>query len=179
MPAHSFIPAVVLSAVVAAASALVPALAQDRPRDADRAPGLSLHEVHIRLAQMGYRDLTKISREHDKLRVRATDAQGRRVDADVDPVTGDIREAEVRRRNVEHANADQASWLTTHQVQVKLEALGYRDIEEIDREPDHFHAKAIDAQGQRVRLAVAPRSGDIEGSAVRHASRSAPRMSER
>lgn len=169
MRVHTFVPAVVLGVVVAAGTAFVPALAQDGSR------GLSLHEVHLRLERMGYRDVTKISREHDRLRVRATDAQGRRVDADIDPVTGDIRDTEARRRNVEHANPEQASWLTMHQVQVKLEALGYRDIEEIDREPDHFHAKATDAQGQRVRLAVAPRSGDIEGSAAR----SAPRISER
>ncbi len=179
MSAHSYISAVVFGAFVAAGSACVPALAQDGPRDAGRSHGLSLHEVHLKLAQMGFRDLTKISREDDKLRARATDAHGRRVDVDVDPLTGDIRDTEVRRRPAEHANVDQASWLTTHQVQVKLEALGYRDIEEIDREPDHFHAKATDAQGQRVRLAVAPRSGDIEGSAVGHAPRSAPRASER
>jgi len=178
MRTYSFIPAVVLGAVVAAGTAFVPALAQDGPRATDRSTGLSLHEVHLRLEQMGYRDLTKISREHDKLKVRATDAQGRRVDAHIDPVTGGIRDTEVRRRNVEHANADQALWLTTHQVQVKLEAMGYRDIEEIDREPDHFHAKATDAQGQRVRLAVAPRSGDVEGSAVRHGTRSTLRVSD-
>ncbi|MDT3679706.1 MAG: PepSY domain-containing protein [Burkholderiaceae bacterium] len=176
MRAHSFIPTLVLGAVVG--TSFVPALAQNGPRDNGRTHGLTLHEVHLKLDQMGYRELTKISREHDRLRIKATDAQGRRVDVDVDPVTGDVRDTEVRRGRGDHADADQASWLTLHQVQVKLEAMGYRDIEEIDREPDHFHAKATDAQGRRVRLAVAPRSGDVEGSAVRHGTRSTSRVSD-
>lgn len=128
---------------------------------AAKAPSLSLHEVQLKLDAMGYRDLTKIERKRDKLEVKATDPQGRRVEIDVDPVTGDVLDTEVRRKKRSRTDADQTSWLTMHQVQVKLEAIGYRDIEEIERERNGFEAKATDAQGQRVKLAVAPRSGDV------------------
>lgn len=126
-----------------------------------KAPSLSLHEVQLQLGAMGYRDLTKIEREHDKLEIEATDPQGRRVEIDVDPVTGDVLATEVERDKRRRTDTDQASWLTMHQVQVKLEAIGYRDIEEIERERNGYEAKATNAQGQRVKLAVTPRSGDV------------------
>ncbi len=157
-----------LSSGIAAGTVLVPAFAQtDHTTNASGATGdapvLTLHEVQLKLDAMGYRDITKISRKHETLLIKATDPQGRRVDIDVDPASGAIVHSEIRRRTwdgVANAN-DQASWLTLHQVQVKLEALGYRNIQEIDREPNGYEVKAADAQGQPVKLAVAPRSGEV------------------
>lgn len=151
--------------ILAGGTASLPALAQTHDGGvvgaAADATRLTLHEVQLRLEAMGYRELTKIVRERDRLRVKATDPQGRRVDLDVDPVDGDILDTEVRRSRIDRTDVDRASWLTLHQVQVKLEAMGYRDIEEIERERDGYEAKATTAQGRRVKLVVGPRSGEV------------------
>lgn len=120
----------VASLVLAGGTVLVPALAQTHLgiHDAGVAIGqtrwMTLHEVQLKLDAMGYREVTKIARERDKFKIKATDAQGRRVDIGVDPVNGYILDTEVRRGKGDHTDTDQASWLTMHQVQVKLEAMG-------------------------------------------------------
>ena len=167
MRASTLIATLVLGGgILAGGTVFVPVLAQPNlgtvhaSGATGRAPWLALHEVQLKLEAMGYRELTKISREGDQLRIQATDSQGRRVDIDVDSVTGDILDTEARRGKGHHT-AEQASWLTMHQVQVKLEATGYRDIERIQRRRDRYEATATNAQGQRVNMAVAPRSGDV------------------
>lgn len=168
MRAKQLIATVVLGGgILAGGSIIVPALAQSDsgtgPASAASADGraLSLHEVQLGLETMGYRDVTKIDRERDKLEIEATDSQGRRVEIDVDPAKGNVLATEVRRGERDRADTAQGSWLTMHQVQVKLEAMGYRDVEKIERERDGYEAKATTAQGQRVKLAVAPRSGEV------------------
>lgn len=163
--------------VLAAGSVVVPAFAQTDPGTgvAGGASGngraLSLHEVQLELAAMGYRELTKIERERNKLEIEATDSQGRRVKIDVDPVNGNVLATKVRRDDRGRTDPAQASWLTLHQVQVKLEAIGYRDIEKIERERDGYEAKATSAQGERVKLTVTPRSGEIIEARAQRAAR--------
>lgn len=177
MQASTLIARLVLGSVIlAGGTAFVPALAQTHlgthhAGAAGTAPRLTLHEVQLKLEAMGYREVTKLSREGGRLRIQATDPQGRRVDMDIDSSTGDILDTEARRSRPDHIAAEQASWLTLHQVQVKLEAMGYRDIERIQRKRDRYQATATNARGQRVDLAVTPRSGDIvEGDLGRRAS---------
>ena len=55
----------------------------------------------------------------------------------------------------------QANWMTTEQVQTKLQAAGYRDFEKIERDSNKYEVKATDAQGRRVELDVDPVTGDI------------------
>ena len=82
---------------------LVPAFAQDQSPAATQttappeAGTLSLQQVKARLKADGYRDFEKIERERNKYEVKATDAQGQRVELDVDPVTGDILKTEIKR----------------------------------------------------------------------------------
>jgi len=167
MRVNTLVAALVLgSGILASGTLLVPAFAQThRGIDASgangEAPRPTLHEVQLKLDAMGYRDLTKISRERDALKIRATDSQNRRVDIHVDPVSGAVFDTEIRRSRSGPTETDRASWLTMHQVQVKLEAIGYRDIEEIARERNCYKAKATDTQGRRVKLAVAPRTGEV------------------
>lgn len=168
MRATTLITTLLLGAgILAGGAVLIPALAQNGTGSAIgiAATGqdgwLTLHEVQLKLEALGYRELTKIERDDDKYEVKAIDAQGQRVELDVDPLTGAILGTEVKRSKGSRSDAEQASWLTLHQVQVKLEATGYRDIQEIERERDHYQAKATDAQGQRVKLAIDPRSGDV------------------
>ncbi len=57
--------------------------------------------------------------------------------------------------------AAQQTWMTLPQVQVKLEATGYRDVSEIERKRDKYEVKATDLQGQRVELDVDPFTADV------------------
>lgn len=175
MRATSLIATLLLGAgILAGGAVLVPALAQNgtgTPATTGQGSWLTLHEVQLKLEALGYRELTKIEREDDKYEVKATDPQGQRVEIKVDPVTGTVLDTEVKRGKSDRTGTDQASWLTVHQVQVKLEATGYRDIEEIERERDRYQAKATDAKGQRVKLAIDPRSGDILDTDVKRTRR--------
>ena len=82
---------------------LVPAFALDKSPAATQttAPAeagtLSLQQVQARLEADGYRDFEKIERERNKYEVKATDAQGQRVELDLDLMTGDILKTEIKR----------------------------------------------------------------------------------
>lgn len=57
--------------------------------------------------------------------------------------------------------AAQSSWMSLKDVQTKLEAAGYTDFREIERDKNKYEVKATDPQGQRVELAVDPVTGEI------------------
>ena len=57
--------------------------------------------------------------------------------------------------------ASQREGLTMQQVLTKLEAAGYRDFREIERDKNKYEVKATDPQGQRVELDVDPVTGDV------------------
>ena len=59
------------------------------------------------------------------------------------------------------APAAQSNWLSIKDVQTKLEAAGYTDFREIEREKNKYEVKATDPQGQRVELDVDPVTGDV------------------
>ena len=59
------------------------------------------------------------------------------------------------------APAAQSSWMSLKDVQTKLEAAGYTDFREIEREKNKYEVKATDPQGQRVELDVDPVTGDV------------------
>lgn len=55
----------------------------------------------------------------------------------------------------------QGNWLNIRQVYDKLEAAGYTDIREIDRERGGYEAKVRDSEGRKVKLYIDPRSGEV------------------
>lgn len=59
------------------------------------------------------------------------------------------------------ATAPQSNWLSLKDVMTKLEAAGYRDFREIEREKNKYEVKATDPQGQQVELDVDPVTGDV------------------
>ena len=59
------------------------------------------------------------------------------------------------------APAAQSNWMSLKDVQTKLEAAGYTDFREIEREKNKYEVKATDPQGQRVELDVDPVTGDV------------------
>lgn len=55
----------------------------------------------------------------------------------------------------------QSSWMSIKDVLNKLEAAGYRDFREVERDDNRYEVKATDPQGQRVELDVDPVTGDV------------------
>jgi hypothetical protein len=162
MRAQTLITTLALSAViVAGGAALAPVMAQSNIAGNTQAPWLSVHEVQLKVEAMGYRDLSELERDHDKYEIKAVDAQGRLVKIDVDPFTGDVLKTKVKRDKAGDTDTHQATWLTLHQAQVKVEASGYSQLVEIERERDGYEMKATDAHGQRVKIDVDPFTGDV------------------
>lgn len=67
------------------------------------------------------------------------------------------------------APAAQSNWMSPKDVQTKLEAAGYTDFREIEREKNKYEVKATDPQGQRVELDVDPVTGDVLKTEVKRA----------
>ena len=99
MRATPLIATLVLSAgILGASAALVPAFAQSTAvSPASQMEGLTMQQVLTKLEAAGYRDFEKIDRERNKYEVKATDAQGQRVELDLDLMTGDILKTEIKR----------------------------------------------------------------------------------
>ena len=85
--------------IIGAGAMFVPAFAQNAATTTTttQANWMTMEQVQTKLESTGYRDFEKFERDSDKYEVKATDAQGRRVELDVDPVTGDILKTEVKR----------------------------------------------------------------------------------
>jgi len=64
-----------------------------------------------------------------------------------------------------------ARWLTMPQLLQRLEAAGYRDFEEVEREPDGYEVKATDPDGNRVEIDVHPVTGEILRTEVKRDKR--------
>lgn len=92
-----------ISAGIATGGALLaPVFAQDAgaPVAASSVPAdvrwLSIPELIQRLEAAGYRDFEEVERESNGYEVKATDREGRRVEVDVHPVTGEVLKTEVK-----------------------------------------------------------------------------------
>jgi hypothetical protein len=53
-------------------------------------------------------------------------------------------------------------WLSIAQVADRLDAAGYRNIEEIEREHGGYEVRATDRDGRRVKLRLDPWTGEVE-----------------
>lgn len=67
------------------------------------------------------------------------------------------------------APAAQSNWMSLKDVQTKLEAAGYTDFREIERDKNKYEVKATDPQGQRVELDVDPVTGAVLKTEVKRA----------
>lgn len=52
-------------------------------------------------------------------------------------------------------------WLTIPQVHERLQAAGYRNIEQIERENGSYEVRATDSNGSRSKLYVNPQTGEL------------------
>lgn len=56
---------------------------------------------------------------------------------------------------------DRQPWLSLAEILARLEKAGYRNIEKIEREHGNYEARATDTNGQRVKLYINPRTGEV------------------
>jgi len=70
-----------------------------------------------------------------------------------------------------NTSGQQDTWLNLGQIYDKLEAAGYTDVREIERENDGYEAKARDSKGRAIKLYVEPLEGRIVGEKVRDRKR--------
>ena len=75
------------------------------------------------------------------------------------------------------SSSDSSQGLSDAQIQDKLGAAGYRNIDRIERRSDRVKVKATDSQGRRVELKIDPSSAEVLRSESRHDSRSDDRRS--
>ncbi|MDT3670360.1 MAG: PepSY domain-containing protein [Aromatoleum sp.] len=159
MRTNKFMVTLTLSAGLLAGGAIASAFAAGNATGHSAVQWLTPHEVQLKVEALGYRDLTKLERENDKYEIKATNADGRLVAIDVDPVTGAVLKTDVKRDN--DTAAGPTTGLTLHQAQVKVEAMGYRDLKEIERDGDKFEVTATDRDGRLVELDLAPFTGEV------------------
>lgn len=69
------------------------------------------------------------------------------------------------------SSASNTQWLSLPQVQDRVEAAGYRNIEKIEREDNNYEVKATDADGRRVELYLDPVTGEITRTKFKDGSR--------
>lgn len=74
-------------------------------------------------------------------------------------------------QDVRSTSTDQAKWLSIPEVHARLESAGYRNIEKIERESGSYEVKATDQAGQRIKLYVHPRTGEVIDRQQRDAKR--------
>ena len=172
MPTRTLIASLVIgTGALAAVAAMAPGFAQTQ--GGAPAPGLDIAQVHARLEAAGYREIDEIERKRDHYEVKALNADGRRVELQVDPATAEVRATEEKRdkRRVDPAASAAAAPLNLAQVHDQLQAAGYRAIAKIEREPDCVEAEAIDAQGRRVELDIDPVTAQVRKVEAKSGSR--------
>ncbi len=152
--------------LVAAGAGIAPGFAQTpaAPAAGRTAPMLDIAQVHARLEAAGYRSIDEIERKRDRYEVKAFDAEGRRVELDVDPATAAVRKAEVKR---ERRADTPPQGLGIAEIHARLEAAGYRPIEKIERGRDRVEVRARDAEGRLVELDVDAASARVLGTEVK------------
>lgn len=95
--------AALATTLVAGVALFAPVQAQISPSATNAAPAtqgaawLTIREVLDRLEAQGYGNFTEVEREDDGYEVKATNAQGQRVELDVHPVTAEVLKTEVKR----------------------------------------------------------------------------------
>lgn len=67
--------------------------------------------------------------------------------------------------------ASRQQWLSLSEIQQRLEAAGYRDIDKIEREDDYYEVKGTDPNGRRVELKLDPVSGEVTKTEAKNGQR--------
>lgn len=99
MKTRTLFASLAIAAGLVAGAALVPAIAQNAPASApmSEAAWLGIPQIHDKLTAAGYRDITSVERERNRYEVKATAADGQRVELYVDPRSGEVIKTERKR----------------------------------------------------------------------------------
>ncbi len=94
-------------------------------------------------------------------------------------VAGGVLVAPALAQNANPAADANGKWLSIPQIHDKLEAAGYGNIDEIERERDGYEVKATDREGQRVELEVDPLTAGVTKTVVKRDKRKSERGEDR
>ena len=94
-------------------------------------------------------------------------------------VAGSVLVAPAIAQNANPAVDANGKWLSIPQIHDKLEAAGYGNIDEIERERDGYEVKATDRDGQRVELEVDPLTGGVTKTVMKRDKRKSDRGDDR
>ncbi|KAA3653319.1 MAG: PepSY domain-containing protein [Proteobacteria bacterium] len=99
MKTRTLFASLAIAAGLVAGATLVPAFAQTAPASAPTpdAAWLGIPQIHDTLTAAGYRDITSVERERNRYEVKATAADGQRVELYVDPRSGEVIKTERKR----------------------------------------------------------------------------------
>lgn len=67
--------------------------------------------------------------------------------------------------------ASRQQWLSLSEIQQRLEAAGYRDIDKVEREDNYYEVKGTDPDGRRVEVKVDPVSGEVTKTEFKNGQR--------
>lgn len=94
-------------------------------------------------------------------------------------VAGGVLVAPATAQNAPSTAEANSKWLSIPQIHDRLEAAGYGNIDEIERERDGYEVKATDREGQRVELEVDPLTGGVTKTVVKREKRESDRGKRR
>lgn len=112
-------------------------------------------DVGAELAAAGYAEAREIEFDDGLWEAEVRGDNGRWSEIHVDPASGEILDSRAA-----------TALLKAADIRVALEAVGYREIEDLDRDGATWEVDAVDARGQRVELRVAATDGRVLHSDV-------------
>lgn len=104
-----------------------------------------------KLEAKGFVDVYEVEYDDKVYHVKARNAQGKDVEATVDPISGKITPTKVA----------PSSKITLMDAVKKVEQAGYHNIYKIERSDDKYEMSALDKDGKKVSLEVDGKTGKI------------------
>lgn len=108
-------------------------------------------EIMQAVEQAGYTDIRDVEFDGGLWEVEATGTDGRRVDLQIDPRTGEV------------LDPNAAPALTAADIASRLQSQGYSNVRDIEFDDGRYEVEATNSAGQNVDLKVHPRDGSILG----------------
>lgn len=113
---------------------------------------LKLSTILEKLNQQGYSNIHDVEREHGILKIEGINDKGIKYEIHIDPKSGDIlkKQHHIKTR------------LSALDIAKKLEAKGYKQIDEIEFDEGVYKVKVLDKNQKEIELHVDPNTGEIE-----------------
>jgi hypothetical protein len=121
------------------------------------AQGLGHEDVRSRLQSAGYSEVRDVEFDGGLWEAEVRRADGRWGEVAFDPASGEVFDAKADRAIIDVRGVTDA-----------LEAAGYSEISDLDRDGALWEAEARDAQGQRVELRISGYDGRVLSSDVEY-----------